>query len=111
MSGADVHDARLVEAVDVVVHVAGAEPEYGVAGGGEERAGVVHAEVAARMAEDDRGLPSSAARWRPEQPPDERTVRRDEPDGLARDLDPGIVLGQRPIAQTDGTFAAEVDVE
>ena len=50
----DVDDALLVEAVGVVVLVAGAEAQHAVAGMGEERARVVDREVAAGMA---RGSP------------------------------------------------------
>ena len=54
--------------------VAGAEAEHRVAGGGQQRAGVVHAEVATRVAEDDRRLPRLAARRRPQDAAHERAV-------------------------------------
>ena len=78
-----VDDAALVQAVGVVAHVAGAEAEHGVAGGGQQRAGVVHAEVATRVRQDDRRLPRLAAGRRPQQPAHERAVGRHEADRLA----------------------------
>ncbi len=60
--GVDVDDALLVQAIGVVVHVSGGEPQDGVPGGRQQRARVVDAEVAARMAEDHRRLPRSCRR-------------------------------------------------
>ena len=57
-----VDDARLVKAVDVVAHVAGAEAEHGVAGGGQQGAGVVDGEVAAWVRQDHRRPPAVARR-------------------------------------------------
>jgi hypothetical protein len=70
----DVDDAVLVHAVDVVVDVARREPEHGVSGRGEQRAGVVHAEVAARVREDHRRLPGPAVGGRPQHAAHERSV-------------------------------------
>ena len=47
----------------------------------------------------------------PEQPADQRPVGAHEPDRLAGDLDPGIVLRERPVAQPERALAAEVGVE
>ena len=58
-----VGDAVLVQAVGVVVDVAGREAEHGVAGRGQQRAGVVHAEVASGVGQRDGGGPR-ARRWR-----------------------------------------------
>ena len=64
--GLHVDDARLVQAVGVVVHVPRPEAEHRVSGGGQERARVVHAEVAARMRQDHGGLPRRADRRGPQ---------------------------------------------
>ena len=61
--------------------VAGAEPEHGVPGGRQQRAGVVDAEVAARVAEDDGGLPRRATRRVHSGP------RTSAPSGLTRRID------------------------
>ena len=104
--GLDVDDARLVEAVGVVVHVARAEPEHRVSRGGEQRAGVVHAEVAARVRQDHRRLPRRADRRRPQHAAHERAVRRHHPHRLALHRDAGVVLRQRPVAETDRPLPA-----
>ena len=78
-----VDDALLVQAVGVVAHVAGAEAEHRVAGGGQQRAGVVDGEVATRVARMTAVFHTPAGR-QPQQPPHERAVRAHEPDGLPR---------------------------
>ena len=102
-----VDDALLVEAVGVVVLVAGAEAEHAVAGVGEQRAGVVDREVAPGVGEDDPGAPAGAAGRRPQRAPHEGAVLGDEPDRLPGDVDAGIVLRQRPEAEAGGAGFTE----
>ena len=108
--GLHVDDARLVQAVGVVVHVPGPEPQHRVPGGGQERARVVHAEVPAWMRQDHRGLPRRADGRRPQHPADECAVGRDQSDRLATHLHSGIVVGQWPEAETEGPRATEQHV-
>ena len=73
-----VDDEQLVEAVDVVVDVAGGEAEDGIAGRRQRRREVVDREVGARMAEGDAGAPRDADGRGPEDPPDDGSVGRDQ---------------------------------
>ena len=82
----------LVQAVDVVVHVAGGEAEHRVPGGGEQRAGVVDVEKSPRGWDSTtavrHGVPAGGVQRMP------RTTAPsgdDEGDGLAADLDAGVV--------------------
>ena len=109
--GLDVDDARLVQAVGVVAHVAGAEAARRVARRGQERAGVVHREVASRVAEDDRRLRHLPVGREPQEAPHEGAVGAHEADRLPRELHPGIVLGERPVAVAERALPTQVDVE
>ncbi len=109
--GVDVDDARLVQAVGVVVHVPGPEAEHGVTRGSEQRTGVVHTEVASRMRQDDGGLPGRADRRCPQHPAHERAVRRDEPNRFALHRSTGIVLRQGPVSEAERSSSSEHRVE
>ena len=98
----------LVQAVGVVVEVARGEAEHGVARGGEQRTRVVHREVAARVREHDRRLPAAS------RPAASRGCRarargrasRGAP-ARAATATLRVVLGQRPVAETEGALRAE----
>ena len=75
---------EVVQAVGVVVEVARREAEHREAGGREQRARVVHREVAARVREDDRGVPRLPGGRRPQDAAHERAVVGDDAHRLAR---------------------------
>ena len=106
-----VEDAGLVKAIRVVAHVSGAEPEDGVAGRGQQGAGVMDGEVAAWVRQDHRRPPASPSGRQPEQSPHQCSVRADQPHRLARDVHTGIVLRQGPVAEAEGSSATQMDVE
>ncbi len=96
--GLHIDHASLVEAVGVVVHVPGGEAEHGIAGRGEQRAGVVHAEVGSRMGEHHRRSPPGGGRWCPEHAPHDGSVGRDQRQRLASQAHAGVVVGVGPVA-------------
>ena len=106
-----VDDAVLVQAVGVVVLVAGAEAEDRVAGRGQQRAGVVHAEVTAgwlRMTAVFHGRPFGGVQSTPRTSAPSGETRRIDSRGMST---PGSSSGERPEAVAERTLAAEVDVE
>ena len=106
----DVACGRVVEAVRVVVEVAGRESEHGEPGCGQERARVVHREVAAGMGQNHGSPPRAPVRRRPEQAAHQRAVLGDDPHRLASHLDTRIVFGERPVTEPERSLLAEEDV-
>ena len=106
-----VDNAVLVQAVRVVVLVTGAKAKHCVTGGRQQRAGIVNAEVAAWVTEDHGCLPGFASRRRPQHSTNQRTIGRHQANGLAGNLDPRIVLRQRPIVETEGSLSPEVRIQ
>ncbi len=109
--GLHVDGARLVETIGVVAHVPGAKAAHGVAGRRQQRAGVVNAEITAGVAEDHGRLPGPPAWRKPQEPSHQGAVRGYQPDRLARDVDAGVVFGQRPVAVAERTPSAKVNIE
>ena len=95
-----------MQAVDVVVDVAGREAQHAVARRGEQRTRVVHREVAARVRQDHAGLPGLARGRRPQDAAHERAVGGHDAHVLAAHGDLRVVLGQRPIGQPEGAARA-----
>ncbi len=106
----DVGRGGLVEAVDVVVEVAGGEAEYRVARGREQRAGVVHREVPSRMREHDRGVPRAARRRRPPQAAHEGAVGGNDAHRFPAEVDAGVVFRERPVPKTERALRSGEDV-
>ena len=111
MGRVHVDDAVLVQAVGVVVLIASAEPEYGIARSGQQWTRVVHTEIAARMAQNDRRLPGSSARRCPQQATHQGSIGRYQANGFAWNVDAGVVVGQGPIVQSERSLPTEMHIE